>query len=129
SAAVPGGGGRRGRGRGRAGGRRRRRRAQGRRGRYPDHGPAPAGGTAGSGREPEDVGDRVSREAVAGRQRRTAGGAADAVVGGVEVKVGPAVRDQVGRVPGRGEQLGRPAADGEVDGRVRGHGQSLPRGG
>ena len=61
---------------------------------------------AGSGREPEGVGDRVRREAVAGRQRRAAGGAADAVVGGVEVKVGSAVRDQVGWVPGGGEQLG-----------------------
>ena len=46
SAAVPGGGGRRGRGRGRAGGRRRGRGAQGRRRRYPDRGLAPADGAA-----------------------------------------------------------------------------------
>ena len=38
----------------------------------------------------------MSREAVAGWQWRPAGGAADAVVGGVEVQVGPAVRE-----PGR----------------------------
>jgi hypothetical protein len=48
----------------------------------------------------------MGRQAVTGRQGRAAGGAADAVVGGVEVKMGPAVRDQVGRVPGGGEQLG-----------------------
>ena len=47
------------------------------------------------------------------------------MVGRVEVNVGPAVRDQVGRVPGGGEQLGRPAPDGEVDVRVAGHAEVL----
>ena len=77
SAAVPGGGGRRGRGRGRAGGRRRRRRTQGRRGRYPDHGPAPAESlllgrvrsrTRGRRRPCEPRGG--GRAAAAGRRRR-----------------------------------------------------------
>ena len=65
-------------GSGPGGGRRRGRGAQRRPGRYPARRPVRADVAAGSGREPEGVGDRVSRETVARRQRRAARGAADA---------------------------------------------------
>ncbi len=55
--------------------------------------------------EPQGVSDRVRHEAMAGQHPRPAGAAADAVVGGVEVDVAAAVRNQVRRVPGGGEQL------------------------
>jgi len=63
--------------------------------------PAPAGGW--SREEPEGPGDRVRHEAVTGQYPRPAGAAADAVVGGIEVQVGTAVRHQVRRMPGGGE--------------------------
>ena len=55
--------------------------------------------------EPEGAGDGMRHESMTRQHPRPAGTAADAVVGGVKVNVGAAVRHEVRGVPGGSQQL------------------------